>query len=72
MSFVCRVKPWADKIGFELCQLGKYVTNIQKFHESYKDAKTAPRDGKNLVHDIANDIKTMMSLKISAIKVMVD
>lgn len=65
----CRVKTWAHKLGFELSQLGKYVTNVEKFHESYKQADVTPRDGKSLVREIAKDIKTMMESKISAIKV---
>lgn len=64
-----RVKTWAHKLGFELSQLGKYVTNVEKFHESYKQEDVTARDGKSLVHEIAKDIKTMMESKISAIKV---
>lgn len=64
-----RVKTWAHKLGFELSQLGKYVTNVEKFHDSYKQAEVTPRDGNSLVHEIAKDIKAMMESKISAIKV---
>lgn len=64
-----RVKTWAHKLGFELSQLGKYVTNVEKFHESYKQAEVVPRDGKSLVTEISKDIKFMMENKISAIKV---
>lgn len=64
-----RAKTWAHKLGFELSQLGKYVTNVEKFHESYKQAVVKPRDGSALVHEIAKDIKAMMESKISAIKV---
>lgn len=63
------MKTWAHKLGFELSQLGKYVTNVEKFHESYKQATLKPRDGNALVHEIAKDIKAMMESKISAIKV---
>lgn len=49
--------------------MGKYVTNVEKFHESYKQAEAHPRDGNALVHEIAKDIKAMMESKISAIKV---
>lgn len=63
------MKGWADKLGFELSQLGKLVTNVDKFEDSYKSADITPRDGNALVHEIAKDIKTMMESKISAIKV---
>ncbi|KAK0182558.1 hypothetical protein PV327_000684, partial [Microctonus hyperodae] len=66
------VKRWAHKLGFELSQLGKYVTNVQKFEESYKQADVKPRDGKAFVHEIAKDIKAMMESKISAIKRIMD
>ncbi|XP_076235530.1 voltage-dependent calcium channel subunit straightjacket isoform X5 [Calliopsis andreniformis] len=66
------VKTWAHKLGFELSQLGKYVTNVEKFHESYKQAAVKPRDGNVLVHEIAKDIKAMMESKISAIKRIMD
>ncbi|XP_076666830.1 voltage-dependent calcium channel subunit straightjacket isoform X3 [Andrena cerasifolii] len=65
-------KTWAHKLGFELSQLGKYVTNVEKFHESYKQAVVKPRDGSALVHEIAKDIKAMMESKISAIKRIMD
>ncbi|XP_076657364.1 voltage-dependent calcium channel subunit straightjacket isoform X1 [Halictus rubicundus] len=66
------VKAWAEKLGFELSQLGKYVTNVEKFHESYKQAEVKPRDGNALVHEIAKDIRAMMESKISAIKRIMD
>ncbi|KAK2575605.1 hypothetical protein KPH14_011311 [Odynerus spinipes] len=66
------VKTWAEKLGFELSQLGKYVTNVEKFHESYKHAEVKPRDGSALVHEIAKDIKAMMESKISAIRRIMD
>ncbi|XP_031833881.1 voltage-dependent calcium channel subunit straightjacket isoform X2 [Nomia melanderi] len=66
------VKTWAHKLGFELSQVGKYVTNVEKFHDSYKDAKVTQRDGNALVHEIAKDIKAMMESKISAIKRIMD
>ncbi|KAG7203219.1 hypothetical protein KM043_010323 [Ampulex compressa] len=66
------VRTWAHKLGFELSQLGKYVTNVEKFHESYKQAVVKPRDGNALVHEIAKDIKAMMESKISAIKRIMD
>lgn len=67
--FPRRVKTWANKLGFELSQLGKFVTNADKFNDSYKQAVLKPRDGNALVHEIAKDIKAMMESKISAIKV---
>ncbi|XP_012150257.1 voltage-dependent calcium channel subunit straightjacket isoform X2 [Megachile rotundata] len=66
------VKGWAHKLGFELSQLGKFVTNVEKFRESYKQAVVKPRDGNALVHEIAKDIKAMMESKISAIKRIMD
>ncbi|XP_011876387.1 PREDICTED: voltage-dependent calcium channel subunit alpha-2/delta-3 isoform X2 [Vollenhovia emeryi] len=66
------VKGWADKLGFELSQLGKLVTNVDKFEDSYKSADVAPRDGNALVQEIAKDIKAMMESKISAIKRIMD
>ncbi|CAL1679526.1 unnamed protein product [Lasius platythorax] len=66
------VKTWAYKLGFELSQLGKFVTKVEKFQESYKTAEITPRDGSALVHEIAKDIKTMMESKISAIKRIMD
>ncbi|XP_044586279.1 voltage-dependent calcium channel subunit alpha-2/delta-3 isoform X2 [Cotesia glomerata] len=66
------VKTWAHKLGFELSQLGKYVTNVQKFEESYKQADVKAHDGSALVHEIAKDIKEMMESKISAIRRIMD
>ncbi|XP_076165059.1 voltage-dependent calcium channel subunit straightjacket isoform X2 [Ptiloglossa arizonensis] len=65
-------KTWAHKLGFELSQLGKYVTNVEKFQERYKQAAVTIRDGNALVHEIAKDIKAMMESKISAIKRIMD
>ncbi|XP_076638666.1 voltage-dependent calcium channel subunit straightjacket isoform X2 [Colletes latitarsis] len=65
-------KTWANKLGFELSQLGKYVTNVEKFQERYKQAGVTIRDGNALVHEIAKDIKAMMESKISAIKRIMD
>ncbi|XP_044013725.1 voltage-dependent calcium channel subunit alpha-2/delta-4 isoform X2 [Aphidius gifuensis] len=69
---VATVKTWAHKLGFELSQLGKYVTNIEKFEQSYKQAEIKPRDGNALVHEIAKDIKAMTDAKMSAIKRIMD
>ncbi|XP_025988589.1 voltage-dependent calcium channel subunit alpha-2/delta-3 isoform X3 [Solenopsis invicta] len=66
------VKGWAHKLGFELSQLGKFVTKVEKFEESYKTAEVTPRDGNALVHEIAKDIKAMMESKISAIRRIMD
>ena len=63
------MKSWARKLGFELSQLGKYATNVQKFEETYKYATVQAKDGSALVREIAKDIKAMMESKISAIKV---
>ncbi|XP_051159671.1 voltage-dependent calcium channel subunit alpha-2/delta-3 isoform X5 [Leptopilina boulardi] len=66
------VKVWARKLGFELSQLGKYVTNVEKFQATYQHATVQPKDGSQLVKDIAKDIKAMMESKISAIKRIMD
>lgn len=63
------MKGWAHKLSFELSQLGKFVTQVEKFEKSYKTAEIAPRDGNAIVQEIAKDIKTMMESKVSAIKV---
>lgn len=63
------MKGWAHKLSFELSQLGKLMTKVEKFEESYKFAAVTPRDGNALVHEIAKDIKAMMESKISAIRV---
>ena len=44
------------------------MTNVDKFHESYKSAKLLPHDGNDLVHEIAREIKLSVDWKISAIK----
>ncbi|XP_029166338.1 voltage-dependent calcium channel subunit alpha-2/delta-3 isoform X2 [Nylanderia fulva] len=66
------VKTWTQKLSFELTQLGKFVTKVDRFQESYKTADIKPRDGASLVREIAKDIKTMMESKISAIKRIMD
>ncbi|XP_011687396.1 PREDICTED: voltage-dependent calcium channel subunit alpha-2/delta-4-like [Wasmannia auropunctata] len=67
-----KVKGWAYKLGFELSQLSKFVTKVEKFEDSYKTADITPRDGNALVHEIARDISNMMDSKISAIKRIMD
>jgi uncharacterized alkaline shock family protein YloU len=42
-----------------------YITLLQ----SYKSAQVNPKNGNTLARDIANDIKNMTDLKISAVKV---
>lgn len=37
--------------------------------QSFKDAKVEPREGLKLVQDIAREIKNMMELKVSAVRV---
>lgn len=64
-----RVKSWAYKLGFELSQLGKYVTGVPEVQDSYKQAEVKPRDGNALVQEIAKDVGFMMASKISAVKV---
>jgi len=65
------VKGWAYKLGFELSQLGRFVTKIKMFEDSYRTADVTPRDGNALVHEIAKDIKEIMESKISAIRVRI-
>lgn len=64
-----RVNSWAHKLGFELSQLGKYVTRVKELQESYNQAVVMPRDGAALVEEIATDVGFMMESKISAVKV---
>ncbi|XP_046751173.1 voltage-dependent calcium channel subunit alpha-2/delta-3 isoform X2 [Diprion similis] len=66
------VKSWAHKLGFELSQLGKYVTQAQKLEASYAQAEVKPRDGTALVQEIAKDIGFLMESKISAVKRIMD
>ncbi|XP_048509667.1 voltage-dependent calcium channel subunit alpha-2/delta-3 isoform X2 [Athalia rosae] len=66
------VKSWAHKLGFELSQLGKFVTRVQELQESYRQAEVKPRDGNALVQEIAKDIGFMMESKISAVKRIMD
>ncbi|XP_011334434.1 voltage-dependent calcium channel subunit alpha-2/delta-3 isoform X3 [Ooceraea biroi] len=68
------VKIWANKLGYELSNLGQFVTRVERFKSSYKSSEVTvtPRDGSALVQEIANDIKGMMESKISAIKRIMD
>ncbi|KAJ8670395.1 hypothetical protein QAD02_001654 [Eretmocerus hayati] len=66
------VKAWSDKLSFELLQLGKYVINIDKFNENYKDVELKIVDGKGLVETIAKNIGAMMKLKINATQRIMD
>jgi len=43
-----------------------YIINLL---QSYKSAEVNWKDGNTLARDIANDIKSMTDLKISAVKV---
>jgi hypothetical protein len=64
------VKSWSDKLGFELLQLGKFVTKIDKFHENFhKEGEIKINDGKIVVEKIAKNIEGMMNSKIDAIQV---
>ncbi|XP_014217943.1 voltage-dependent calcium channel subunit alpha-2/delta-4-like [Copidosoma floridanum] len=66
------VKTWSEKLGFELQQLGKYVTQIDKFHENYKDVEIKLIVGKSLVETIASHIEVMMRSKVDAIQRIMD
>lgn len=67
--FFRRVKAWSFKIGFELNELGRYLTNIERFQKSYKDATVKVVEGKTIVQSIASEIEKMLNAKVEAIKV---
>jgi hypothetical protein len=54
----------------ELWWFGKYVTRRDELMHKYKQhADVVERSGQNIVQDMAREIKNMMDLKISAVKV---
>ncbi|KDR23041.1 voltage-dependent calcium channel subunit alpha-2/delta-3 isoform X3 [Zootermopsis nevadensis] len=66
------VHNWAGKLGGELWHLGEYVTSREEIQKNYKSAQVNRKDGNSLVREIANDIKNMTDLKISAVKRIMD
>ena len=63
-----------DKLIFvTLHRITKIMTSMFNVYinllQSYKSAQVNPKDGTALARDIANDIKNMTDLKISAVKV---
>ncbi|KAJ9593094.1 hypothetical protein L9F63_027664, partial [Diploptera punctata] len=68
-----QVSNWAEKLGGELWHLGEYITSREEIHKNYnKNAQVRGRDGATLARDIANDIKNMTDLKISAVRRIMD
>ncbi|XP_055909802.1 voltage-dependent calcium channel subunit alpha-2/delta-3 isoform X2 [Eupeodes corollae] len=66
------VHSWADKIGVELFHLGDFITRRKEVQESFKQATILPRSGPKIVENMANEIKMMMDLKISAVRRIMD
>ncbi|XP_033611024.1 voltage-dependent calcium channel subunit alpha-2/delta-3 isoform X2 [Cryptotermes secundus] len=69
---VSTVNNWAGKLGGELWILGEYVTSREEIQKSYKTAQVYRKDGNTIAREIANDIKNMTDLKISAVKRIMD
>ncbi|KAJ9576033.1 hypothetical protein L9F63_007133, partial [Diploptera punctata] len=67
------VSNWAEKLGGELWHLGEYITSREEIHKAYIcEGEVRGRDGATLARDIANDIKNMTDLKISAVRRIMD
>lgn len=66
------VQNWAGKLGGELWHLGEIVTSREDIQKNYKSAQVNRKDGNTLAREIANDIKNMTDLKISAVKRIMD
>ncbi|CAH0395037.1 unnamed protein product [Bemisia tabaci] len=66
------VNHWVEKLDADLWHFADFVTRRKEVQESFKDAKLVPRDGLQMVHHIAKEIKQMMDLKISAVKRIMD
>jgi hypothetical protein len=62
-----------EKLVFATFYNTKIMTSIFKVYvnllQNYKTAQVNRKDGNTLARDIANDIKNMTDLKISAVKV---
>lgn len=47
------------------------MTNIEQFHQNYKDVEIKIIDGKSLVDTISKQIEVMMHSKIGAVSVRI-
>ncbi|KAI8438775.1 hypothetical protein MSG28_011164 [Choristoneura fumiferana] len=63
---------WAVKLGTELYHFGEFITRKKEVQDSFKSAQIESRDGEKLVQSMADDIRAMMELKISAVKRIVE
>ncbi|XP_075975130.1 voltage-dependent calcium channel subunit straightjacket isoform X4 [Anticarsia gemmatalis] len=66
------VQAWAVKLGTELYHFGEFITRKKEVQDSFKSAQVESRDGEKLVQSMADDIRAMMELKISAVKRIVE
>ncbi|XP_073958466.1 voltage-dependent calcium channel subunit straightjacket isoform X12 [Choristoneura fumiferana] len=66
------VQGWAVKLGTELYHFGEFITRKKEVQDSFKSAQIESRDGEKLVQSMADDIRAMMELKISAVKRIVE
>ncbi|XP_061709139.1 voltage-dependent calcium channel subunit alpha-2/delta-3 isoform X2 [Cydia pomonella] len=66
------VQHWAVKLGSELSSFGEVITRKKRVQESFKSAQIESRDGEKLVQSMADDIRAMMELKVSAVKRIVE
>ncbi|CAH2102256.1 unnamed protein product [Euphydryas editha] len=66
------VQAWAVKLGTELYHFGEFITRKKEVQDSFKSAQIETRDGEKLVQNMADDIRAMMELKISAVKRIVE
>ncbi|KAI8438780.1 hypothetical protein MSG28_011164 [Choristoneura fumiferana] len=66
------LRGWAVKLGTELYHFGEFITRKKEVQDSFKSAQIESRDGEKLVQSMADDIRAMMELKISAVKRIVE
>ncbi|XP_050666419.1 voltage-dependent calcium channel subunit alpha-2/delta-3 isoform X10 [Leptidea sinapis] len=66
------VQGWGVKLGTELYHFGEFITRKKEVEDSWKSAQIESRDGEKLVQSMADDIRAMMELKISAVKRIVE
>ncbi|XP_045527355.1 voltage-dependent calcium channel subunit alpha-2/delta-3 isoform X3 [Pieris brassicae] len=66
------VQGWGVKLGTELYHFGEFITRKKEVEDSWKSAQIESRDGEKLVQSVADDIRAMMELKISAVKRIVE
>ncbi|XP_026319490.1 voltage-dependent calcium channel subunit alpha-2/delta-3 isoform X5 [Hyposmocoma kahamanoa] len=66
------VQAWAVKLGTEVYHFGEFITRKKEVQDSYKSAQIESRDGEKLVQSMADDIRAMMELKVSAVKRIVE